>query len=197
MLCLFTETVLKGKMRIDQVESSHLYLSKVAPSALGWCQYGPCVISDYYKMSWYGRYYKQVSVCIPVVIWKECIRKLTLNFLRFDWNFFFNGSFNLETWISPVSCSKSFVIENSLFEFQRFARSYFCPSGLTWFLRNKSCRWIFWNFPWMFSSIVSKKNNKKIGHHSRLRNAMGQSYLICACTGADHARYLSIARNIR
>ena len=51
MLCLFPETVLKGKMRIDQVESSHLYLSKVAPSALGWCQYGPCVISDYYKMS--------------------------------------------------------------------------------------------------------------------------------------------------
>ena len=33
---------------------------------------------------------------------------------------------------------------------------------------------------------------KNIGHHSRLRDVMGQSYLICACTRANHARYLSV-----
>ena len=31
-----------------------------------------------------------------------------------------------------------------------------------------------------------------IGHHSRLRDMMGQSYPICACTRAYHARYLSV-----
>ena len=31
-----------------------------------------------------------------------------------------------------------------------------------------------------------------IGHHSRLRDMMGQSYLICACTRANHARYSSV-----
>ena len=31
-----------------------------------------------------------------------------------------------------------------------------------------------------------------IGHHSRLRDVMGQSYLICACTHANHARYSSV-----
>ena len=30
---------------------------------------------------------------------------------------------------------------------------------------------------------------KMIGHHSRLRDVMGQSYLICACTRTNHARY--------
>ena len=33
---------------------------------------------------------------------------------------------------------------------------------------------------------------KLIGHHSRLRDVMGQSYLICACTHANHARYSSV-----
>ena len=28
-----------------------------------------------------------------------------------------------------------------------------------------------------------------IGHHSRLRDVMGQSYRIFACTRANHARY--------
>ena len=31
-----------------------------------------------------------------------------------------------------------------------------------------------------------------IGHHSRFRDMMGQSYLICACTRANHARYSSV-----
>ena len=31
-----------------------------------------------------------------------------------------------------------------------------------------------------------------IGLHSRLRDVMGQSYLICACTRANHARYPSV-----
>ena len=38
-----------------------------------------------------------------------------------------------------------------------------------------------------------------IGHLSRLRDVMGQSYLICACTRANHARsklYFAVARNI-
>ena len=39
------------------------------------------------------------------------------------------------------------------------------------------------------------RNKKKwIGHHSRLRDVMGQSYAICiyACTGANHVRYSSV-----
>ena len=31
-------------------------------------------------------------------------------------------------------------------------------------------------------STVSKNTIKIMGHHSRLRDVMGQSYLICACT---------------
>ena len=38
-------------------------------------------------------------------------------------------------------------------------------------------------------STVSKNIIKLIGHHSRLRNVMSQSYLICACVRAIHARY--------
>ena len=38
-------------------------------------------------------------------------------------------------------------------------------------------------------STVSKNTIKMIGHHSRLRDVMGQSYLICACTCANHVRY--------
>ena len=41
-------------------------------------------------------------------------------------------------------------------------------------------------------STVSKKTIKMIGHHSRLRDMMGQSYPIYACTGAYHAHYLSV-----
>ena len=33
-------------------------------------------------------------------------------------------------------------------------------------------------------STVSKRTLKMIGHHSRLRDMMGQSYPINACTGA-------------
>ena len=42
------------------------------------------------------------------------------------------------------------------------------------------------------SSTVSKNAIKMIGHHSRLRDVMDQSYLICACTRANHARYSSV-----
>ena len=41
-------------------------------------------------------------------------------------------------------------------------------------------------------STVSKNTIKMIGHHSRLRDVMGQSYLICACTRTNHARYSSV-----
>ena len=41
-------------------------------------------------------------------------------------------------------------------------------------------------------SIVSKNTIKMIGHHSRLRDMIGQSQLICACTRANHARYSSV-----
>ena len=41
-------------------------------------------------------------------------------------------------------------------------------------------------------STVSKNTIKMIGHHSRLRDAMGQSYLIYACIRANHARYSSV-----
>ena len=42
-------------------------------------------------------------------------------------------------------------------------------------------------------STVLKNAIKMIGHHSRLRDVMGQSYFICACTRAKyHARYSSV-----
>ena len=37
-----------------------------------------------------------------------------------------------------------------------------------------------------------KKTIKMIGHHSRFRDVMGQSYPIYACTRANHAHYLSV-----
>jgi len=39
------------------------------------------------------------------------------------------------------------------------------------------------------SSLLSTVSN---GHHFRLRDMMGQSYPIYACTSAYHARYLSV-----
>ena len=41
-------------------------------------------------------------------------------------------------------------------------------------------------------STVSKNTIKMIGHHSRLRDMMGQSYPIYVCTSAYHAYYLSV-----
>ena len=41
-------------------------------------------------------------------------------------------------------------------------------------------------------STVSKNTMKMIGHHSRLRDVLGQSYPIYACTRANHARYSSV-----
>ena len=37
-----------------------------------------------------------------------------------------------------------------------------------------------------------EKAIKMIGHHSRLRDLMGQSYPIYACTRANHAHYSSV-----
>ena len=41
-------------------------------------------------------------------------------------------------------------------------------------------------------NTVSKKTIKMIGRHSRLRDMMGQSYPIYACTRANHAHYSSV-----
>ena len=41
-------------------------------------------------------------------------------------------------------------------------------------------------------SIVSKKTIKMIGHHSRLRDMMDQSYTIYACSCANHGHYSSV-----
>ena len=41
-------------------------------------------------------------------------------------------------------------------------------------------------------STVSKNEIKMIGHHSRLRAVMSQSYPILACTRANHTRYSSV-----
>ena len=38
-------------------------------------------------------------------------------------------------------------------------------------------------------STVSKNTIKMIGHHCRLRDTMGQSYPIRACTCGNHAHY--------
>jgi len=48
------------------------------------------------------------------------------------------------------------------------------------------------NFPMNFFETVSKKEIKMIGHHSRLRDMMGQSQPIYACTSVCHAHYLSV-----
>ena len=54
----------------------------------------------------------------------------------------------------------------------------------------------FWNFPWKFSTkhcFEKKKNTiKTIGHHSCLRDMMGQSYPICACISAYYGYYSSV-----
>ena len=51
----------------------------------------------------------------------------------------------------------------------------------------------FETFPECFlPSTVSKNTIKMTGHHSRLRDLMRQSYLICACPRANHARYSSV-----
>ena len=41
-------------------------------------------------------------------------------------------------------------------------------------------------------STVSKKSNKNDRSPFSLRDMMGQSYPICACTSAYHAHYLSV-----
>ena len=41
-------------------------------------------------------------------------------------------------------------------------------------------------------STVSKNSIKMIGHHSRLRDVMAQSYPFYDCTRANHARYSSV-----
>ena len=41
-------------------------------------------------------------------------------------------------------------------------------------------------------STVSKNTIKMIGHHSRLRDMMGQCYPIYACPSAYHAYFLSV-----
>ena len=41
-------------------------------------------------------------------------------------------------------------------------------------------------------SIVSKKTIKMIGHRSRLRDMMGQSYPIYACSRCNHGHYSSV-----
>ena len=41
-------------------------------------------------------------------------------------------------------------------------------------------------------STVSKRTIKMIGRHSRLKDMIGQSYPIYACTCANHAYYSSV-----
>ena len=68
--------------------------------------------------------------------------------------------------------------------------SFWC---LRWFLREiKVADELFWNFPWMFSTkhCFEKKTIKLIDHHSRLRDVLGQSYPIYACTRANQALFI-------
>jgi len=44
----------------------------------------------------------------------------------------------------------------------------------------------------LLRTVSKKKTMKMIGHHSRLRDMMGQSYPIFACTSAYHPHYLSV-----
>ena len=61
--------------------------------------------------------------------------------------------------------------------------------------QNKSYRWKFFKlFLNLFYQALFQKRKtiKMIGHHSRLRNVMDQSYPINACIRANHARYSSV-----
>ena len=52
---------------------------------------------------------------------------------------------------------------------------------------------IFETFPeCSLPNTVSKNTIKMIGHHAHLRELMGQSYSIYACTGTNHTRYSSV-----
>ena len=44
----------------------------------------------------------------------------------------------------------------------------------------------------LHQALFRKKSIKMIGHHSRLRDMMGQSYPIYACSRANHAHYSSV-----
>ena len=68
------------------------------------------------------------------------------------------------------------------------------------FLRNKIARPFFFFFFFCFFvffffaecsllSTVSKNTIKKIGHHARKKDLMGQTYLIYACSCTNRARY--------
>ena len=51
----------------------------------------------------------------------------------------------------------------------------------------------FETFPeYSLPSTTSKNTIQMIGHHSRLRDVMGQSYLICPCPRTNHVRYSSV-----
>ena len=72
---------------------------------------------------------------------------------------------------------------------------------LRWFLRNESYRWIFETFPeCSLLSPVSKNTIKMMGHHSRLRDVMGQSFVpvLVLITPVIHRSTLhfAVARNI-
>ena len=62
---------------------------------------------------------------------------------------------------------------------------------LRWFLRKKSSRWIFLKLSLnvLHQALFRKKTINMIGHHSHLRDMMGQSYPIFACSHANHAHY--------
>ena len=64
---------------------------------------------------------------------------------------------------------------------------------LRWFLKNKSYRWIFLKLSLnvLYQALFPKYNKNDRSPFS-LRDVMGQSYLICACTRANHARYSSV-----
>ena len=66
------------------------------------------------------------------------------------------------------------------------------PTNLRWFLRNKSYRWIFLKLSLnVLYKDCFEKYKKMVGHHSRLRDVMAQSYPFYACARANHARYSS------
>ena len=101
------------------------------------------------------------------------------------WRRVFRPSF--PSWCCPCFNSKDYKTQRSYLP-QVANRLHL----LRWFLREKRYRWIF-TFPECPPpSIVWKKKIKMIGHHSRLRDMMGQSYPIYACCRANHAHYSSV-----
>ena len=110
------------------------------------------------------------------------------NWANGAWNWLQGSEFGYKLWLSNLCCCVYSQNRYGLpiFKFKVIPQKLKLPMNF------------FLNLPWMFSTkhCFEKKKQKKtikmIGHHSHLRDMMGQSYPIYACTRANHAHYSSV-----